>query len=181
MEIQNDILSDEWINNFEKNDKLYQDFYKEDLYYINIHFIYINTNNEIEKIKEENFLMSEPNFISRDQLLGLIKRNNIENKRKYDLLSILKFNILLNPEDILFFLKNNSYNINDESLKLVKNIDSIQFDKTINMFQDLNDLIIIFYEHNYNLQSVSHSLTKRVYLNNGSSLRKKTIKKQYKG
>ena len=180
MEIQNDILSDEWINNFEKNDKLYQDFYKEDIYYINIHFIYVNTNNEIEKIKEENFLMSDPNFVSRDQLLGLIKRNNIENKRKYDLLSILKFNILLNPEDILFFLKNNSYN-NNESLKLIKNIDSIKFEKTINMFQDLNDLIIIFYEHDYKTHSVSHSSTKRVYLNNSSSLRKKTIKKQYKG
>ena len=43
-------LNDDWIVNFEKTDKLYQDFYKDDLYYINLKIIYINRNNEIEKV-----------------------------------------------------------------------------------------------------------------------------------
>ena len=43
-------LTDEWINNFEETDKLYQDFYKDDLYYIHLKFIYINRENEIDKI-----------------------------------------------------------------------------------------------------------------------------------
>ena len=50
-------LNDDWIVNFEKTDKLYQDFYKDDLYYINLKIIYINRNNEIEKVKQESFLM----------------------------------------------------------------------------------------------------------------------------
>ena len=44
-------LNDEWINNFEKTDKFYQEFYKDELYYINLKFVYINKSNEIEKIK----------------------------------------------------------------------------------------------------------------------------------
>ena len=35
-------LDDEWINNFEKSDQLYKDFYTDDVYYTNLHLIYIN-------------------------------------------------------------------------------------------------------------------------------------------
>jgi hypothetical protein len=46
-------LNDDWIINFEETDKLYKDFYKDNLDYINIDFIYINDDNEIEKIKQD--------------------------------------------------------------------------------------------------------------------------------
>ena len=52
------------------------------------------------------------------------------------------------------------------------------------MFQDLNDLIFIFYEHIYHSNTSllsKHNVTKRVYLNTQQSVRKKTIRKQYKG
>jgi hypothetical protein len=51
MDFENDKLNDDWINNFEKTDKLYQDFYRDDLYYINLKFLYVNRENFIEKIK----------------------------------------------------------------------------------------------------------------------------------
>ena len=86
-------LNDDWINNFDKNDNLYKDFYKDNLYYINIDFIYINRNNEIEKIKQESVLLSVQNYITRDELIGLLKRNSIDNNIKYSLMSLLKYNI----------------------------------------------------------------------------------------
>ena len=43
-EIEEKELNDEWINNFEKTDKLYEDYYKDDLYYVNLKFIYLNKN-----------------------------------------------------------------------------------------------------------------------------------------
>ena len=46
-------LNDDWIQKFENTDKLYQDFYKDDLCYINLKFIYINKHNNIQKIKHE--------------------------------------------------------------------------------------------------------------------------------
>ena len=51
MEIEYNNLDDEWINEFNKIDKLYEDFYKDDLYYINLRVIYVNRENEIDKIK----------------------------------------------------------------------------------------------------------------------------------
>jgi len=172
-----DILNDDWINDFDKTDKLYQDFYKDDLYFMNLKFIYINRNNEIEKIKEETFLMSKPNYISREDILKILKVSAFDNNRRYTLLSILKYNFLLETEDVKHFLiTNNPINY----LTVVKNIDAISFEKTITMFQDLNDLIFIFYEQSNELKKKDpNNSTKKVYLQTFSNHRK-TIKKRYK-
>ena len=54
MDLEYNNLDDDWINTFEKTDKLFQDFYLDDIYYTGIHLIYVNTSNDIEKIKEES-------------------------------------------------------------------------------------------------------------------------------
>ena len=97
-------LNDEWINNFEKTDKLYQDFYKDDLYYVNLKFIYVNRENEIEKMNQESFLMSSPNYISREEIIQILKDSAIDNNKRYSLLSILKYNILLDADEVKNFL-----------------------------------------------------------------------------
>ena len=51
-------LDNEWIKNFEESFKLYEDYYKDDIYFTNIHYIYINKHNIIEKIREDRFLLS---------------------------------------------------------------------------------------------------------------------------
>ena len=179
-----EILDEKWINEFEKTDKLYQDFYLDDIYYTSIHFIYINKNNDIEKIKEENFLMSSPNYVNREEIIGLLKRNDED--RKYSILSILKCNITLDPSEITNFLKStNIIDYNDKFIKPIKNIDAIKFDQTISMFQDLNDLLFIFYEKDISNSIIKkqknnlNCVTKKVYFNN-TNYKKKTIRKQYK-
>jgi hypothetical protein len=175
-----EVLDEEWINEFEKTDKLFQDFYLDDIYYTEIHFVYINTSNDIEKIKEDHFLLSTPNYISREEIIRLLKRNTIVNNKKYSLLSILKCNITLKPEEVKNFLK--SHNLTDyldNFLVPMKNIDAVTFEKTINMFQDLNDLLFIFYEKSdEELKRAANNVTKRVYLNQKSK-HKGTIKRQY--
>ena len=37
-ELEDTVLDDEWIQHFDSTDKLYKDFYKDNLYYININF-----------------------------------------------------------------------------------------------------------------------------------------------
>jgi hypothetical protein len=177
----NEVLDEEWINEFDKTDKLFQDFYLDDIYYTEIHFIYINTSNDIEKIKEDHFLLTNPNYISREEIIGLLKRNTIVNNKKYSLLSILKCNITLKPEEIKNFLKSsNLTDYLDNFLVPIKNIDAITFEKTINMFQDLNDLLFIFYEKSdEELKRSANNVTKKVYLNHKSN-HKNTIRKQYK-
>ena len=170
-------LNDEWINNFEKTDKLYQDFYKDNLYYVNLKFVYVNRSNEIEKIKHETFLMSTPNYISREEIIQILKGTSIDNDKRYSLLSILKYNITLDADEVKNFLILDNEERN--YLKVVKNIDAIPFEKTINMFQDLNDLILVFYEKSNELKKIDpNNVTKRIYLR--SNTNKKTIKKRYK-
>ena len=166
---ENELLDENWINEFEKTDKLFQDFYLDDIYYIEIHYIYINVNNNIEKINEEQLLLSKPNYITREEIIGLLKRNIIENKKKYSLLSILKCNVTIKPEEIKNFLKSN--NLTDylnNFIEPIKNIDAIKLEKTISMFQDLNDLLFIFYEKdtkNEELNKSTKNMTKKVWLN----------------
>jgi hypothetical protein len=152
---ENDTLNDDWITKFENNDKLYHDFYKENLYYTNLFFIYVNKDFEIEKIKQDTFFMSIPNCITKSEILGIIKKASEENNIHYRLLSLLKYNINLESEDIYYFLKNSN---KFDFFSNIKNIDAVCFDKSINMFHDLNDLILIMSEKN---KSITHNKTKR--------------------
>jgi len=181
MNEKSEVLDENWMTEFEKTDKLFQDFYLDNIYYTEVHFIYINTNNDIEKIKEEHFLLKTPNYISREEIIGLLKRNTTVNNKKYSVLSILKCNITLKPEEIKGFLKSTNYTDYLENfLKPIKNFDDIIFEKTINMFQDLNDLLFIFYEKtDEELKKSSNNVTKKVYLNSKAK-HKNTIRKQHK-
>lgn len=181
--LQQNKLDDEWIKNFENTDKLYENFYKDDIYYVNLKFFYVNRLNELEKIKMENFFMSQPNYILREEILHIIKKSitDNDNNKQYSLLSLLKYNITLDVDDMKNFLqKEDKYQDEERKfLTIIKNIDTIKFDKTISMFQDLNDLILIFYEKTKELKKKEPDrCTKKIYLRRSS--KKKTIKKQYK-
>jgi len=185
IDVEYNKLNDDWIHNFEKTDKLYQDFYKDDLYYINLKYLYINSNNEIEKINHETFLLSVSNKITREEVLRILKRSKSMNNVNYSLLSILRYNILIDAIDVRDFLL---YPIVDSKyLSVIKNIDTITFEKTISMFQDLNELIFLFYEKtNLTKDNNNNSSTKKIYLTtnktnvNTSKRHNKTIKKDIK-
>jgi hypothetical protein len=135
-------LNDDWITNFERNDKLYQDFYKDDIYYVNLKCVYINRDNEIDKINTETFLMGKPNIISREEILQILKRASVDADRRYSLLSILRYNITLDADDVKHFLLSEA--APDSFLTIIKTVDAVSFEKTIHMMQDLNDLVLVF-------------------------------------
>ena len=159
---------------FKQEDKLYAEFYKDDNYYIDIHYIYVNRNSDIVKIRREPFILTKPNTICRDELIGILKHNSSDDSVQYSILSILKYNFTLDVEDMTNFLKDCS---SDDFLATITNIDDVHIDKTISMFQDLNNLIFVFYEK---MTDKSNNVTKRVYISD-TSKRRKTIRKQYKG
>lgn len=183
-------LDDEWIVKFETQDKPYKDFYKDDVYYTNIHFFYVNRNNDIEKMKQEIFLFSKPNLITREEVIGILKKYSFDNDKRYTLLSILKYNITLNENEVTDYLykddnhidTNNNDNNDDIFLTKITNIDAIRFDKSISMFHDLNDLLFVFFEKSTELKHNNNAITKKIYLHSKNMKKKmrKTIKKQYK-
>lgn len=179
MEIEYNKLDDEWIKKFDNNDKLYQEFYKDDLYYVNLRIIYINRDNEIEKLKQESFLLSNPNCVSNEEIVEILKKNSLDNHKRYSLLSILRYNITLEPDEVKNYILNGE---NNNYLSIMKNIDYVKFNRTINMFHDLNDLIIIFYEkiqETNNSSNSSNNKTKKIYLSSSIN-NKRTIRRRYK-
>jgi len=117
-EKEDTILDNQWIEDFEIMDKEYEKFYTDNIHKITIHCIYVNKNNEIEKIKKETINMKQINYISREEILGILKRNSIDNnKKRYSVMSILKYNIDIEPLDIQFFVTNNNDNTFLTSIK----------------------------------------------------------------
>jgi hypothetical protein len=166
-------LDDSWILAFENTDEEYKYFYKENIQAIKVRYLYINKNNYLEQIKEENIILKTPNILSREELIVLVKQNNKINKTQYSLLSLLKYNIDLEPINLKTFLKANTSTIN--YLTSIKNIDNIYFSPSIYMFQDLNDIFIIFYESNNNLSN--KNITKKIYIKPITASKNKTYKK----
>jgi len=167
-----------WINEFEKVDKDYASFYLEDLSYIKVTILYINNSNEIEKIKEEKIIMSKPNRISREEIIGILKRNSVNKDKKFTIMTMLKYNLDLEPVDVRNFLLNNENN--SSYLSIVKDVDEIYLNRSISMFQDLNNLIIIFYENEKieKQKKTENGKTKRIYFTSTPSLssHNKTLK-----
>jgi hypothetical protein len=176
-------LDNNWINEFEKIDKDYCIFYNEDLEFLKIHSVYINTENHIEQVKEEKIIFKDKtNAISRDNLLGILKNNSFNGGKRYFILSILKYNIDIQSIEIKDYVNSReNYNF----LSVIKNIDTISYKETINMFQDLNDLIILFYEKSQEEQkntwlqrsySSLGALTKKVYIKSKHAAKNKTYR-----
>jgi len=135
---ENDEIDTEWIREFEKIDNNYKDLYLEDLSFIVLICIYINNENEIIKIKKEKIMMSEK-IIRKEYLSQLLKKYG----KTYNISSILKYNINLQPENIKYYISSKE----DDFIEIIKNIDDIYWNKSIKMFEDLNNLIMIFYEN----------------------------------
>jgi hypothetical protein len=174
-----------WIEEFENLDKEYKDYYTEDLAVINIHCIYVNKNDEIERVLENKLILKTPGIISKEEILGLIKHNMVCNEVKYSLLYILKFNINLEPIYLKTFIRSKEplANIGNQFIQSIKNIDEIKLDKSISMFHDLNDLLIIFNDKSNLTNSTNISYhnkvkTKKIYLNSNSI--KKTKRNLFK-
>lgn len=171
-------LDTKWIDDFESLDEDYKAFYAEDLTYIKFNYIYVNKESDIEKIKEETILLKEPNYISREEIIGILKKNCKSAEKMYTVLSILKYNIDVEPTEIYHFLKKER---EDTFLKSIKNIDAIPLEKSISMFQDLNEIVIIFYEKTENIktQTANRALTqtKKIYLKTIRGSKKRTYRK----
>jgi len=172
-------LDDSWIYEFEKKETPYNAFYKDDIYSVNLNILYVNKDNNIEKVSEDVFTMRNPNVISREDIIGLIKKKSTINSIDYSLLSIIKYNVTLNPEELTSFLRTQTFDYyNDIFFTTLKHIDTIVFDKTIITFQDLNTLFFIFYEKDKNrVKSNNPNTTKKIYLRQFATKNKKTIRR----
>ena len=173
-EIENtdDELDDSWIKAIEKEEKLYNSFYKEENDTVEIVYIYINIQNKIYYVKKE-YILLDNKVLDKTKLIFLLKKHKQYNKKNHKLISILQYNIDLSPEELGLYLKNDD---NFNFLTIKSKLSHLKWDDTINLFKDLNSLHIIFYE-DVKKKTVN---TKKVYirkLNKRKKSRKTNLKK----
>jgi len=145
-----------------------------------ISFIYVNKLNEIEEVSREKYKLNQINFITKEELTIILKNYILSNNNKiksYTITSILQFNVnLFSKEEIDLFLSNN-FELNDLNeipfLKIIKQITDINWENTIDIFKELNELIIIFYE-NIEIKYFNKK-TKKIYLKNNKKNTRKNI------
>ena len=135
---------------------------------IYISFIYINKLNEIEDISRENYKLNKINFISKEELTSILKNyisSHSDNIKTYTITSILKYNInIYSEEESKKYLSDNYQMDEIPFLTIIKEISDIYFQPSLDIFKELNELFIIFYE-NIEIKYFNKK-TKRIYLKN---------------
>lgn len=156
-------LDSSWIDEFEKEDNLYKNFYLEDLYYINFHFIYLDEYDNIYKTRKNKYFLTNNNYVSREELFKIIIQNKQFNTEtdNYKLLYLFKYNFTIEPSYIPYFLKNDIKK-EDSYLFNINSIEDVHFNKTIGMFHNLNSITIIYKKSNIN----NNNKTKKIQLKN---------------
>ncbi len=168
--MENIEFDSEWIKDYEEKENEYKKFYKEEVNIIDLIYIYINDDNEIYNVKnfKEYIANSQINY---ERIIEIIKnyQNNMDIKHK--LTALLNYKIDIDLENIKQLF---NYNINPGTLYSIKNINNINFDKTINLLQDLNSLIFIFKVNNIDKNN-KNTTTRRITLTH----KQKKTKRKY--
>jgi hypothetical protein len=168
--MENIEFDSEWIKDYEEKENEYKKFYKEEVNIIDVIFVYINHDNEIYNVKnfKEYIANSQINY---ERIIEIIKnyQNNMDIKHK--LTALLNYKIDIDLENIKQLF---NYNINPGTLYSIKNINNINFDKTINLLQDLNSLIFIFKVNNIDKNN-KNTTTRRITLTH----KQKKTKRKY--
>ena len=144
------------IDEFEQDDELYKDFYKDTIEQVNLFILYVDNNNDLFHIKKDTATLKDGK-LEKSDLKNLIKQYIIYEKKKYRLISMLKWNINIDPDEISNYLKE----------------DNITFDDSINLFHNLNSLYLVFHER----WKLLENKTKKIYLNKKLKMRKTRSKK----
>ena len=160
-------LDTDWIDELEKQELPYENFYKENVDNVNIFYIYINNNNNIYNIKKEELPISE-SILRKEKLVYLIKKYRNNNQIKHNLISVLQYNIDISPDDIKDLLKNKNLNF----LSVKNSLNDIKWNDTIQYFKKINALYILFYQ-----EKKTNKQTKKIFIRNVKLKHKTTRKK----
>ena len=83
-------IQESWLKNFKQQNYIKNN---EETININFFYIYVNRQNTLEIIRQGPTYILQSNTFDKKDLIQNIKENSYVNKKKYKLLSIMKYNI----------------------------------------------------------------------------------------
>ena len=161
-----DELDTEWFEKQIEIEKKYDNFYNTSVDNVKATIVYVDENNTVSCIKREKVSINNGIF-PRSKIVDLVKNYRKLNNDTYSLYAILQFNYDVTPDRVI----DGKIGIGDEFFNIITHIQDVYFNKTIDMFKDLNDLTIVMKP-----KSNNRNLTKRVYLT-AKKKRRKTRKR----
>ena len=168
-------LDVDWIHDFEEEEKVYEKFYPDKVKSIKIFSMYVNKDCILDKVKESTYELQNENILRKIELVKIIKEKKNDDGVKYKLISLIKHNVDLKPEEIKNYILNKKDYLFVDALRELRDIN---FYDTIGIFEDLNSIFLIYYEFN---EKLKHNKTKRIYFNHGNhSSHRKTKRKRLK-
>ena len=135
----------------------YDEFYKKNVKFIKLFFFYLDKNRNIIKIQKETKNIKDSTLFKKD-LIDIIDKKKIFLNKTFAIRDILKYNFTLDIENIHDFTNTSS---KYKFLHILKNINDIYWEKTIEKFNDVNSLYFIFAD-NHN----SNNKTKKIFFKN---------------
>jgi hypothetical protein len=143
-----DDLDSSWIDKEEKMGASNTNYIREHIDDIQMFFIYINSESEIEYVSKGSELIDDDSgCISKERLLQIIQTKRHHNNKKYRLDDLLSFQIDLEPENIQSFSELDS--LDDISRSFFKNVpifDEVMCIPSIFIFHDIASLFFMFNE-----------------------------------
>ena len=152
-----DMMDTDWIEEYENEDSSYELFYPEALSKIKVNILYVNTRNELEKMREELIYLSVPNRITKEELLRVIKRYDISDTIKYKLVSILVYNVDIQHSELKNYLYGpDKYNF----ITSLRNIEDYELKPSLKYLEKVNNLYIVFSEEEKKKEEADNTIKK---------------------
>ena len=157
-------LDTDHLDNYREREKQFieqANLTKEPLSKINVWNLYINKRHHLEKIKINELPIET--ITDKASITDYIKSKCTDETIKYKLLSVLKYNIELEKDQVQDYM-NEEYHPN--YLEALRSLENIEFKDGLNIFEDLHTLFILYYEKS------SFNVTKRVRFKANNKTRK---------
>jgi len=168
-------LEVDWIDDFEDEEKIYEKFYPDRVKSIKIFSLYVNKDCILDKVKESTYELQNENILRKLELVKIIREKKKDDGVNYKLISLIKHNVDLKPEEIKNYILNKKEYLFVDSLRELRDIN---FYDTIGVFEDLNSIFMIYYEFN---EKLKQNKTKKIVFNHSNhSGHRKTKRKRLK-
>ena len=161
--LDNNLLHNDWITEYEKEELPFDIFYKDDVKNINIIFLYITREGGTDSIFHVKKHKCEINngTITDNDIYNLILNYKTLQNTTYFVKNIFKYNFTLDPVNLTNNVGEDNY-IKEHSSSF-----SINFDKSIKLFENLNTLYFIMEPRHPN------NKTRKIYINTKNKTKRK--------
>ena len=148
---------EKWLQEQWKLLSIKNNYKREPLEYINLHFCYVDAENSIVNLKTEKHTFSETQMISETELFAIIEEKKHDANINYVFTELSLFLVDLEPENIQTIEPSKS-----QFFKTMPFISDIAIPPSIFIFHPLNSLFFLFKRRKSNLKQSGTKSNKKV-------------------